>query len=158
MQISRPPLRAWLPALAAAALAFALTARAGQTPPAAAAHPKAAPAEPEVPLSLFVNPATPQDGKDPFFPQSTRRIKVKQVTTTTNMAPSVATAELELKGISGSLDHLLAIINNRTFETGEEGTVATNVGRVRLICKEIRSDSVRVLLNGTERTLTLRPR
>jgi hypothetical protein len=158
MPIPRPPLRAWLPALGAAALGFVLTARAAQTPASAAAAPakaatNAAPAEPEVTLSVFT-----QEGRDPFFPQSTRRQKVQQLLTNpTNPVPSVAIAELELKGISGSAGHLLASINNRTFETGVEGTVASNVGRVRLTCKEIRPDSVRVLLNGTERTLTLRP-
>ena len=163
MQIPRPSLRAGLTALTAAALGFVLTAHAAQTPPAAAAAQataatNAAPAEPLIPLSVFVNPATPQEGRDPFFPQSTRRLKAQQLSaTSTNIAPSVAIAELELKGISGSAGHLLAIINNRTFETGEEGTVASNVGRVRLPCKEIRPDSVRVVLNNAERTLTLRP-
>ena len=159
MQIPRPPLRAWMPILAAATLGFALTARAAQSPPAShgktQAVTNAPPAEPEPATSVFINAATPQEGRDPFFPQSTRH--KPQVFQPTTSGPSVAIAELELKGISGGADHRLAIINNRTFESGEEGTVNSNVGRVRLTCKEINADSVRVILNGTERTLTLRP-
>jgi hypothetical protein len=156
MQISR-----LIPAFATFALVIGLVSRVSQTAAAAPAHApaatKAAPAEPEIPVSVFVNPSTPQEGRDPFFPQSTRR-KPQVFIQVTNSAPAVAIAELELKGISGSVDHRLAIINNRTFEVGEEGTVLSNVGRVRLQLKEINDDSVRVLLNGVERTLTLRPR
>jgi len=147
-----------MPALAMAVLFVVVAATAAQTPtPApgkAQALTKAAPAQPEIPTSVFINPTSPQEGRDPFFPQSSRHKPV--VVLHTNIAPAVAIAELELKGISGPVGHRLAIINNRTFETGEEGTVATNVGRVRLTCKEISDDSVRVLLNGVERTLTLR--
>jgi hypothetical protein len=154
MQI-RPPSRAWVPVLAAAFLGFAV---AGQSAPAPAAPAKAAtnapPVEPAVTLSVFVNPPTPQDGRDPFFPLSTRH---RPVVYQAKDVPVVAIAELELKGVSGSVGRRLAIINNRTFEVGEEGTVLSNVGRVRLTCKEINSDSVRVVLNGAERTLTLRP-
>jgi hypothetical protein len=149
-----------MPGFATAALALVLGATAAQTTaPAAGKAPastNAAPAQPQIPTSVFINPTTPQEGRDPFFPLSTRQKPVVfQITTN---APAVAIAELELKGISGAGAHRLAIINNRTFESGEEGTVLSNVGRVRLTCKEINADSVRVLLNGVERTLTLRPR
>jgi hypothetical protein len=70
------------------------------------------------------------------------------------VAAPPAIAELELKGISGTADHRLAIINNRTFELGEEGTVLSNVGRVRLKCLEITTNSVRVNINGQDRILT----
>ena len=166
MQTPCPRLRAWTLPLAAVALCLAFcAARAAQTPAAAPAKPaaaslaptNAAPAEPELPKSVFIEPATPRDGRDPFFPNSTRHAKLPVIQTTN--VPPVAIVELELKGISGPAGRRMAIINNRTFEAGEEGTVvASNVGRVRITCKEINADSVRVILNGAERTLTLRPR
>ncbi len=70
----------------------------------------------------------------------------------------VVVVDLDLKGISGAANRRLAIINNRTFEAGEEGEVASSSGHVRLTCKEIKDDSVRVIVNGQERTLRLRPR
>jgi len=161
MPIPCPPLRAWTLLLAAVVLGLTLFAtRAAQTPAAPSGHVRpaaaAAPAEPEPAKSVFRIPATPQEGRDPFFPQSTRTRRPVVVPTASNAAP-VVIAELELKGISGPMGHRFAIINNRTFETGEEGEVSTNVGRVRLTCKEIKDDAVRVLLAGQERILTLRP-
>jgi hypothetical protein len=141
---------------ALAALTGLLAAVAAQASPAPAAKPAPpAPAEVAIPSSVFVNPATPQEGRNPFFPLSKPATPLVSPSTP---APALAIVELELKGISGTAEHRLAIINNRTFEEGEEGTVATNVGRVRLACRQINPDCVRVLLNGTERTLTLRPR
>lgn len=149
MQTLCLPPRACTLALAAVLLCLALgTARAAQAPA------KASPAEPEPPKSVFINPATPREGRDPFFPHSTRRTKTTTVVTTAT-AP-VIIAELQLKGMAGTADRRLAIINNRTFEVGEEGTVLTDVGRVRITCKEIGAEFVRVVLNGQERTLTLR--
>ena len=115
----------------------------------------AAPAEPEPPKSVFRIPSSPNEGRDPFFPQSAFR-KPEVVRAAPSAPPAVA--ELELKGISGSPERRLAIINNRTFELGEEGTVLSNVGRVRLTCKDIGTNSVRVSINGQDRVLTLRPR
>lgn len=146
------------PVVAALLSLAALVATAAQTPAAPAgpspAATNAAPAEPEVPKSVFRIPVSPQEGRDPFFPQSTLN---KPVVVATPALPT-AIAELELKGISGGAGHRLAIINNRTFEVGEEGTVLSNVGRVRIICKEINADSVRVNVNGQDRILTMRKR
>ncbi|HOX58275.1 MAG TPA: hypothetical protein P5205_14215 [Candidatus Paceibacterota bacterium] len=137
-----------------------LTAGAAQTasvkPGAASAATKAAPADPEPPKSIFRVPNTPQEGRDPFFPQSVLHKPV--VVKPTKNVPAPAPVELELKGITGPEEKRLAIINNRTFEIGEEGFVLTNVGRVRITCKQIGTDSVCVALNGQDRTLTFRPR
>ncbi len=135
-----------------------VAAPAAQTPPPPSGQSpalvKAAATEPEPPKSIFRIPVTPKDGRNPFFPLST--LHQHMVTAPTNTPAAIV--ELELKGISGSVGRRLAIINNRTFEPGEEGTVLSNVGRVRITCKEITADSVRVAINGQERTLTLRPR
>ncbi len=162
MQTRWPARCAWILSTAAACLCLCFgSARAYADPAAAPAqpgNPAAAPANPaaaetEIPQSVFINPTTPQEGRDPFFPNSRRRIKTHVIVPTN--AP-VTVVELELKGISGSADRPLAIINNRTFEPGEEGTVVSKQGRIRVICKEILPDSVRVIFNGQERTLTLR--
>jgi hypothetical protein len=158
MQTSSLPFRLRALPLAVLLLCLpAVAATAAQTPPALAgqtpaATNDAAPAEPELPKSLFRIPASPQEGRDPFFPQSA--LRKPEVIRSPVVAPP-AIAELELKGISGTADHRLAIINNRTFEPGEEGTVVSNVGRVRLMCKEIGTNSVRVNINGQDRILTL---
>jgi hypothetical protein len=77
----------------------------------------------------------------------------------TNQQPAAVVAvELKLNGISGIAGRRLAIINNRTFEIGEEGEVVSNAGHVRIVCKDIQADSVRILVSGEERLLRLRPR
>ena len=164
MPTPRPALRAWMLPFAAALLGMTFTARAAQTPPIAPGKAKAttnaAPAELELPKSVFIIPATCEEGKDPFFPLSTRLHPPPPVVTPTptNVAPAVVQlVQLDLKGISGAVNHRLAIINNQTFAVGEEGEVAVNPGRVRVVCKEIKDDSVLVLVNGQERTLRLRP-
>jgi hypothetical protein len=118
------------------------------------ASPNAAPTLPDAPKSVFVIPGTPQEGKDPFFPLSTR-LRPMVRPPGTNPAPVVVIAELELKGISGIATHRLAIINNRTFETGEEGDVICNGARVHVKCGEIGPDSVVVIVNGKERIVQL---
>jgi len=163
MQTPRPSHRTWTLRLTVALLGLAFAAAAAQGPAASAgraqAATKAAPSEPEPPKSVFGNSGNSPQGKDPFFPQSTRRLPAPpQVVShgTTNQTALVV--ELELKGISGAANRRLAIINNRTFETGEEGEVASTLGLLRITCKEIKDDSVRVLINGQERILRLRPR
>jgi len=156
-----------LPTLALGTFALALCA--AQTPPAAPNRPadkapssaKAQVAALETPKSVFVNPATPQDGKDPFFPRSSRHRPppprpADVAKDSKKTGPPVIEVQLELKGISGTVERRLAIINNKTFEAGEQGEVATNVGRVGITCKEIKNDSVEVVVNGQARTLSLR--
>ena len=148
--------------LAAALICLALTSSAAQTqtktpaklsgPPPAATN--ATPAEPEIPKSAFIIPTTPQEGKDPFYPRSLRLFTSVNVTPTNQ--PTAIAVELQLKALSGPADHRLAIINNHTFEPGEEGEVVTNAGRVRIICLEIKDDSVVVLVGGERRILRLR--
>ena len=151
--------------LAVGLLGLAFAVGAAQPPTASAgpskAVPGAAPAELEPPKSVFNNPANPQQGKDPFFPESTRRLPAPPPVVvpsgiTTN--PPVVLVDLDLKGISGTASRRLVIINNRTFEVGEEAEVTTSSGQARITVKEVKDDSVRVLVNGQERILRLRPR
>jgi hypothetical protein len=115
----------------------------------------AAPVQVEIPKSVFLMPTIPQEGKDPFFPRSTRLFP--SVVVKTNVQPTPPVVELRLNGISGTADRRLAIINNRTFETNEEGEVPTNTGRARIRCLEIKADSVLLQVGSERRVLHLRP-
>ena len=160
IRIFRPMPAALTYTIAVGAVALSFTVRGAGTAtaapaastPRASASTNALPPIPEVRKSVFVVPATSQEGKDPFFPQSTRLHPVIHVAGT--KAPS-ALPELELKGISGTASHRLAIINNRTFESGEEGDVVCNGIRVRVKCLQIEPDGVQILVSGRERVLRL---
>jgi hypothetical protein len=125
--------------------------------PPAATKTNAVPAEPEIPKSVFMIPSTPQEGKDPFYPRSTRLFaSVVIPAASTTHAPS-PTVELQLKALSGTSNSRLAIINNHTFAVGEVGEVVTNTGRFQVRCLDIKEDSVLVLVGGEQRVLHLRP-
>jgi len=129
---------------------------------ACAVRPLAAPADPpkpattsaatieaEIPKSVFVVPRTAQEGKDPFFPKSTRLVVVA-----TNQTPvkAVTVGDLVLKILSGTPAAPLATINNRTFGVGEEAEVITPNGKALVRCLEIRlNDEVVVIEVGGER-------
>jgi hypothetical protein len=93
-------------------------------------------------------------GKDPFFPN--------RVLVPVAKAPSPKAADtsrlLQLKGFSGAVNRRLAIINNQTFEVGEEREVTTSGGKIKIRCVEIGDDSVLVELpnQGGRKELQLR--
>ena len=104
-----------------------------------------------LPKSVFVDDLT--KGKDPFFPGTARRVDKTAVAAAALAAsasmPTKPTVELiQLKGLFNSTNRRLALINNRTFETGEQAEVKTTDGKVRLRCLEIRPRSVIILLPG----------
>ena len=142
-------------------LAFACLTAPAPTKAASDSRPAATNAPPivsSIPQSVFIIPLTPQEGKDPFFPRSTRLFTDVVVKTNSQPAAATTVVELKLNGISGTPDHRLAIINNRTFDIGEEGEVLNGASHVRIICKDIKDDSVRVLVGSEERILRLRSR
>jgi protein disulfide-isomerase len=63
--------------------------------------------------------------------------------------------ELTLKGISGTPNRRLALINNETLLAGETALVKTLDTTVGVTVKEIRQDSVLVVVNGQTRELKL---
>ena len=129
-------------------------AKSATPPPSKAAAAANAPlTEPTNAPSIFVIPSKPQQGRDPFFPQSTRLFE--EVMTSTNQ-PGVAATDLQLKALSGLPGHRLAMINNITFEAGEEAEVSTSNGRARVRCLAIRDDSVLIQVNGEQRVLRFR--
>ena len=150
-------------AFAAAFLSLAFACLATQTRTNAPAKvslaaTNAPPIQAEIPKSVFLIPTTPQEGKDPFFPRSMRLFASAVVKTNVQpLATIPPPVELRLNGISGTADRRLAIINNQTFETNEEGEVPTNPGRARIRCMEIKADSVVVQVGTEQRVLRLRP-
>ena len=102
--------------------------------------------ETEIIRSVFILPSNPTEGRDPFFPDSERPYEIAAAA---NPQAGKATS-LVLKGFSGPLNHRLVIINNHTFGVGDEGSVITPSGRIRLRCIEIKADSV-VIETGSQR-------
>ncbi len=107
-----------------------------------------------VPRSGFSD--DPNNGKDPFFPDSTRRLK--QVGTTSNAAPAHVSGQLTLRGIAGTKARPLALINNLTFSAGEFGEVKCGHQNVRIRCREIRNRSVIVEVSATGEVVELKLR
>jgi hypothetical protein len=112
-----------------------------------AAAPVVQPAAPEVVArSTFIIPTSPNDGRDPFFPNSTRPYEA-----VTAVRPHTGeVSSLVLKGISGPSDHRLVIINSHTFGVGDEANVATPQGPIHIRCVEIKASSV-VIESGGQR-------
>jgi hypothetical protein len=99
--------------------------------------------------SAFILPSSPREGRDPFFPNSTRPYKSTVVT----ISHSADVSSLVIKGFSGSMDHRFVIINNHTFAPGDEGDVITSNGRIHLSCVEIRTNSVVIEIGGERHEL-----
>ena len=101
----------------------------------------------------------PRQGKDPFFPNSKRRlgtVPVVTVSTNTN-SPAVVvdyTRLLFLKGIYGKY----VMINNVDFAMDEEKTIKFPAGSVKVKCVEIREKSVLVEVNGKQPPVELKIR
>ena len=102
------------------------------------------------PKSIFVDDL--KTGKDPFFPATTRRSeKIAGSTSTQTSVPAPSKNvfdHLQLKGILGNSSRRLALINNHTFEVGEQAEVKTLEGRLNIRCWEIRNRSVVVSFVG----------
>jgi hypothetical protein len=110
----------------------------------------AVPVRPVPPHSVFVMPANAREGRDPFFPESTRPYE-EAVTTKTVVDASAFT----VKGISFENGRAMAIINNHTFAVGDEGEVLTGGKRVNIRVAEIRGGVVVIEVNGAKRELTI---
>ena len=119
----------------------------------AVAAPAAKPAQPPAPevvtRSTFAMPANPKEGRDPFFPNSTRPYEI----VSSAKAHTADISSLALKGISGPPDRRLAIINNHTFGVGDEENITTPQGPIHIRCLEIKTDSVVIECNGQRHEL-----
>ncbi len=116
---------------------------AGKTMPAATVA-SADPSTPP-PQSVFVIPATPKEGRNPFFPHSK-----PDLTSVSPKPDPVEAVTFLLNGIT-SPPKRMAMINGRTFEAGESGEVKFRGGtKIPIQCLEIRDDAV-IIKVGTER-------
>jgi hypothetical protein len=118
-----------------------------RTPAPAAA---AAPQEPPQSKSVFVD--RPNFGRDPFFPNSSRRGRIVQDAV---VEPMANFNNIVLKGISGTVEKRLAIVNNKTFEVGEEADLRIGGRLTKVKCVEVREKSVVISINGVTRELFL---
>lgn len=121
----------------------------------------AAPAVVVIPKSVFHDDIA-SGGKDPFFPQSSRRMAAAPVAKETKEGPSAAlkiNTLLSLKGIvSGAENRKLALINNRHFAAGETNEVSVEGGKLVVQCLEIKEGSVVVRVVGKLERYELRMR
>lgn len=125
--------------------------------PAAKSDPAGNPATAPAPQSVFMVPRKVAEGKDPFFPNSSRVYGAETVSKGTGPAPIVA--DISLKGISGTPEQPLAIINTTTCTTGETAEIITKNSRIKVQCLEINMAAGTVLLQigGERRELRLAP-
>lgn len=114
-----------------------------------------------VPKAVFVNDLN--IGRDPFFPTSTRRKdslpRIANVTTTNVVPVPAIPLDLKLKGIAGTKEQRLALINSVTVASGETAHIKCLGGQIaKILCREIRDDSVLIELvpAGEVRELKLR--
>jgi hypothetical protein len=128
-------------ALLSAALATAL--------PSAAAPVAETNAAPQVVRSVFIQPASPKEGRDPFFPNSDRPYR-SQIPIS---SPTADVGSLVLQSIYGAPGNRLAIINNVTFGVGDYVQVRTSQGRIGVQCVEITDDSAVVEVDGQRSVL-----
>ncbi|HEY1787504.1 MAG TPA: hypothetical protein VGJ73_05080 [Verrucomicrobiae bacterium] len=109
----------------------------------------AEPANTNAPVkSVFVLPTNPNEGRDPFYPNSMRPYQ--------DFTPKQRTVDLTtlvIKGFSEIAGHRYVIINNHTFAEGDEGDVLTPGGRVHLRCLSVGIDTVLVEANGERQLL-----
>ena len=111
---------------------------------------KTAPAKPAPARSVFLMPASTREGRDPFFPESTRPFE--------EAAPATKRAEpviLTVKGLSFEHGHPMVIINNHTFAVGDEGDVLAGGKRVHLRLAEIQASTAVIEVNGARRELRI---
>mgnify|MGYP007098744480 CR=1 FL=1 len=136
----------WILLAALAAMSASLTSVAAGTPTNAA---------PATIRSVFIIPTGAKDGRDPFYPTTTRSLGdatpaggSQTATNATTASQPVEIAFLKFPGVSGTPGNLLAIINNHTFAVGDEGDVTTPNGKIHLRCVEIHPDVVVVEIAG----------
>jgi hypothetical protein len=99
--------------------------------------------------SVFVLPSNPHEGRDPFYPESSRPY------TSAPAATNVVVIDtLVIRGSSGTADNRIVIINNHSFGVGDEGDVSTPAGRVHLRCLAIKANSVVIEANHQRRELS----
>src|SRR5688572_15397824 len=139
-------------------LCFLLVSGAITTASAAGGTKTNTPAKPlEVAKSTFAMPRTKNEGRDPFYPNSSYPYqesggKIRDGGTTRPATP----VDLKLTGIGGTPDNRLCTINGRTFGKGEDGEMTVGGSKVQIHILDILEDSVVLTVNGEQRELRFR--
>jgi hypothetical protein len=100
----------------------------------------------------------PKKTKDPFYPKSKRRFANAAPGKSTPDAPRIT--ELHLRGVIGSPGKFIAMINDKTFATGEKSQVAVGQGQYLVVkVNKIAERTVNVSVDGepAPRDLSLEP-
>jgi hypothetical protein len=97
------------------------------------------------PRSTFTQPNSPHEGRDPFYPESTRIFE--------NIAAAtphleVSYTSLTVRGVTVVNGRTVVILNNHSFMAGDEGDVISGTSHVHVHCLEIRPGTVVVEVNG----------
>lgn len=98
-------------------------------------------------VSVFTLPSAPSEGRDPFYPNSTRPYQYVTV------RHAVELTSLQIKGFSEIGGRRYVIINNHTFGEGDEGDVTTADGRIHIRCLSVGADSVLIESGGAQHVL-----
>ena len=131
--------------IAATFLTGLLVVAAGATALAEAGKP--APAlRPGQVRSTFTMPTKFAEGRDPFYPESTRVFQALMAETSSR---TVEISSLVVKGYYRDAKGAFVIINNHTFTVGDEGDVLTAAGRIHLKCVDVLPNAVVIEFNGS---------
>jgi hypothetical protein len=125
-------------------------AAAGCAPVVFGDQPKAANTNSIAPVSVFTMPTSPREGRDPFYPESTRPYEENKPAGLT-----VDPASFAVKGLSVQNGRAMVIINNHTFAVGDEGDVLTTEGRMHIHLVQIQDNVAVILVNGLRRELPI---
>ncbi len=109
------------------------------------AQTNAPPANLGIPKSVFVSDGAV--GRDPFFPTSIR-VRTKPGDGGKQSPKADFSSLLVLKGITGTPERRIVLINNMPFATGEEAEVRAGSGKVKIRVLEIHDKSVLVNIDG----------
>ena len=109
-----------------------------------------------IPQSVFTIPTDKKEGRDPFFPDSTRLWGASASAQPTKVSKPTGASCLILKGLSGVPDHRLAMINGRTMARGEDAEINTDCGRLLVHCVDITASSAIIEVGSERRELHLR--
>lgn len=126
------------------------TAWADTSKPASAPAAKPAPTR-----STFTMPKQFSEGRDPFFPESTRVFQAVMLESPTRS--KVEVSSLSVKGYYRDAKSAYVIINNHTFTVGDEGDVPTTGGRIHIKCVDVLPNAVVIEFNGSMHQLPINP-
>ena len=111
----------------------------------------------EIPRSTFMLPQGKNEGRDPFYPDSTYVYDQSKPSNNSGKgAVKPVVVDLKLTAIGGTSERPVASIKNRTFSEGEDGEMTINGAKVQIHILDIQEDGVILTVNGEQRELRFR--